>query len=820
MSALERLFLVCMTIVVMLFAPATAWADDEHPKEGIDYFKVGGPKENSSYFRLREGANVYSTNLFKSLGTDMDSFREDNRSMTIPLCCKNAERREGCWSPNQSKHESDAAWQGCSADRRYLYVLPGARFEVSGMKSISFDQKIAMATEMLRCRGKAECINGVLSSVGIAPKYGTDGATATGTSPATPDPKTAATPAPTTACDQKCLLDKLMATGWTVPVSPPIEKIVELPRSLTFSEAHGMQLASAIGVVGLMAILLLLYTHSNTRRELVREANEAKQDFIDRDREMHKAYDWQKKAIDAKKASDAGYAELMAFVETLAQDLGVRLKSDADATGCDAHANLIKAFQAYAQLTKTRLLTAIDHLGGTSRLIADKPFAEVFDAMCRLASSIKSDLARATEDAKAAREHIATTAEEHRQKLDEATEQYSANVKRIEAEHKAALELAEAEYRKDIERLAEFTGIKKDAEELRNAYESYSAVMRGLAAKQRTLKALEDEEAELAQVMPTLSEKVQDGTCTDEERTQFRSAQMSQSFRQRKLDEARTDVGDMERELAEATEVYEMCLNQMELHLGIPLSKVTTAALEDEALREAAAKRADATSLRDINLGREQVLMQLADELKRMEAELIARDRALDTRVAEAVEQETTTLQAQVAALREELENLHQRHDEVVGQSLRTPMMPSLHPLAADANGNGNGHAYEHQPGTRTMPLGPGDQDSSPFDSLMDPLRQFGVDVRMLLRPRVNLAHLAALHAFLDTKYELGGDVIKRIDDRRRSSNGSFSRHEELVTALYNATLGDAYQILRNLPFLLSASGGVNGRSAAPSSAG
>ena len=42
MSALERLFLVCMTTVVMLFAPATAWADDEHPKEGIDYFKVGG----------------------------------------------------------------------------------------------------------------------------------------------------------------------------------------------------------------------------------------------------------------------------------------------------------------------------------------------------------------------------------------------------------------------------------------------------------------------------------------------------------------------------------------------------------------------------------------------------------------------------------------------------------------------------------------------------------------------------------------------------------------------------------------------------------
>lgn len=819
MSALERLFLVCMTIVVMLFAPATAWADDEHPKEGIDYFKVGGPKENSSYFRLREGANVYSTNLFKSLGTDMDSFREDNRSMTIPLCCKNAERREGCWSPNQSKHESDAAWQGCSADRRYLYVLPGARFEVSGMKSISFDQKIAMATEMLRCRGKAECINGVLSSVGIAPKYGTDGATATGTSPATPDPKTAATPAPTTACDQKCLLDKLMATGWTVPVSPPIEKIVELPRSLTFSEAHGMQLASAIGVVGLMAILLLLYTHSNTRRELVREANEAKQDFIDRDREMHKAYDWQKKAIDAKNVAQASYAELMAFVETLAQDLGVRLKSDADATGCDAHANLIKAFQAYAQLTKTRLLTAIDHLGGTSRLIADKPFAEVFDAMCRLASSIKSDLARATEDAKAAREHIATTAEEHRQKLDEATEQYSANVKRIEAERKAALEELESKHRADIERLAEFVGIKKDADELRNAYESFNAVKHGLEAKQRYLNELLQKEAELEQQAAELSQKMQEGTNTEEEKTRYRSIQMSSAFRHTAVQTARTDVGDMQRELTEAAEFYEMCLNKMELHLGIPLSKVTTAALADEALTDASAKRAEAIALRDINLGREQELMSLASELTLLENDLVSRDRALDTRVAEAVEQETATLQAQVAALREELENLHRRHDEVVGQSLRTPMLPNLSP-PAHVNGNGNGHAYEHQPGTKTMPLGPGDQDSSPFDSLMDPLRQFGIDARMLLRPRMNLAHFAALHAFLGTKYELGADVIRRIDERRRASNGSFSRDEELVTTLYDANLGDAFQILKNLPFLLSASGGVNGRSAAPSSAG
>ena len=819
MSALERLFLVCMTTVVMLFAPATAWADDEHPKEGIDYFVTRGPKEGSTYYRLREGANVYSTNLFKSLGTDIDSFREDNRSMTIPLCCKNAERREGCWSPNQSKHESDAAWQGCSAEKRYLYVLPGTRFEISGMKSISFDQKIAMATEMMRCRGKAECINGVLSSVGIEPKYGTDSATATGTSPATPDPKTAATPAPTAACDQKCLLDKLMATGWTVPVSPPIEKIVELPRALTFSEAHGMQFAATFGLVGFMVILLLLYTHGNARRELVREANEAKQDFVERDREMHKAYDWQKEAIDAKNAVQADYAKLMAFVETLAQDLGVRLKSDADATGCDARANLIKAFEAHAQLTKARLLTAVDHMGGTSRLIADKPFADIFDAMCRLASSIKSDLSKATEEAKVAREYITTSAEQHQKELDEATERYSANAQRIDAEHKAELEAIEGRYRTDVERLAEFIGIKKDADELRNAYDSFNAVKHGLEAKQRFLQELEKTEAELDQQATELWQKMQDGSITDEERARHRSIQMSSAFRQTELQAARTDVGDMQRELTEAAEVYEMCLNQMELHLGIPLSKVTTAALADEALTEASAKRAEAIALRDINLGREQELKSLANELKQLENELVSRDRALDTRVAEAVEQATAVYQAQLAAVREELEGLHQEHNEVLGRSLRAPMMPSLHP-PADANGNGNGHAYEHQPGTKTMPLGPGDQDSSPFDSLMDPLRQFGIDARMLLRPRMNLAHFAALHAFLGTKYELGADVIKRIEDRRRASNGSFSRHEELVTALYDATLGDAFQILKNLPFLLSASGGVNGRSTAPSSTG
>ncbi len=834
-------FLSFVAFVAMLVFPASAWASDQDPKEGIDYFIQKGPNPDSTYFWIKPGANLNTRRLFEKLGTDIDSFRADNTE-SIPLC----ERSPGMFSsPNPSNHKSLAAWNGCPTEKRYLYALPSSDrqrvlYELSGRKMLSFEKRDEIFTAMARCKDDA-CMNEQLVLMGKAPKYGTGSAPATTTSPATPDPKagsaTSVPPAPQGDCDQKCLLDKLAATGWKAPA--PIEKIVETPRQLTFSEAYGMRIAygiSALALLQIASLALIIRSLRSKRDKLMDELNKAKEQTVELDRELSKFRNWLKEANAANKA-------IVSFLkDTLAKDLGVRLEPDAEAPGLEARVNLmIKAFESNARLRLARLISALEHLGVTAKHLTDMPFADVFDGICRRASVVNSDLIKAQDEAKSARDELAAS-----------VERYSESVKRIGAEHAKELQAlkldhvaATGELRRAYEdELKQFQAIKEHAGHLKTAYEAFAAIKNGLAAKKAQLaKHLPSEEqgdveADKAQAEEVQAEQLPQESQSDEhvlsegERNFDSATLILGSFREATIATLRTDIGDLERELKISEGLYQRWLNQMELHLGVPLSQATAEAMANDELNEADAARAEAIALREENLMRERELIDLAKEIKVQETALIERDRQLDTRVTDAVDQAVSTISAQLNAKVEELEALHRAYDELhaehhgmLSSALQAPAVPSLNGSKLNGNGNGNGaHVLEYVPKTQTMPLSLGDQgDSSPFDDLLGPLKQFNIDASTLQRPRLGLAHIAVLNAFLNCKYELASDVFKRIDDRVKALNGGprASSQEDALSALYDATLGEAYLLFKNLPFLLSASGGVSGRnSAAPSPTG
>lgn len=816
-------FLSFVAFVAMLVFPASAWASDQDPKEGIDYFIQKGPNPDSTYFWIKPGANLNTRRLFEKLGTDIDSFRADNTE-SIPLC----ERSPGMFSsPNPSNHKSLAAWNGCPTEKRYLYALPSSEhqrvlYELSGRKMLSFEKRDEIFTAMARCKDDA-CMNEQLVLMGKAPKYGTGSAPATTTSPATPDPKAGSAtsaPAPQGDCDQKCLLDKLAATGWKAPA--PTEKIVETPRQLTFSEAYGIWFAGGIGTAALALTIFLAYlirSHRSEREEQTRELIKAREDYVDRDRELSKFRNWLKEANAANKA-------IMSFLkDTLAKDLGVRLEPDAEAPGLEARVNLmIKAFESNAQLRLAKLISELEHLGVTAKHLADRPFTEVLDGICRRASVVNNE-------AKSARNELAAS-----------VESYSQNTRRIETEHAKAMEglkldhvaelgVLRRKHEDELKALKQFELIKEHADQLKIAYDAYAAVKNGLEAKKAQLDKLSpyQQQAGEADQSPSLSSELESSEGT---RSFDSAALILRSFRERALAALQTDIGDLTKELEKCTVDYQRWLNQMEIHLGVPLSQATAEAMANDALNEAGQKLAEAIALREENLMRERELVDLAKEIKVQEKALLDRDRELDARVENEVGKAVSTLSAQLQAKAEELEALHRAYDELhaehngmLSSALQAPSVPSLNGSKLNGNGNGNGaHVLEYVPKTQTMPLGLGDQGgSSPFDDLLEPLKQFNIDASTLQRPRLGLAHIAVLNTFLNCKYELASDVFKRIDDRVKALNGGprASSQEDALTALYDATLGEAYQLFKNLPFLLSASGGVSGRnSAAPSPTG
>ncbi|MCC7357529.1 hypothetical protein IT408_03415 [Candidatus Uhrbacteria bacterium] len=756
----------------------------------------------------------------------MESFREDNKSVTIPLC---RTAKGGYWSPNEAKHESDAAWQNCSAERRYLYVLPGTRFEISGQKMLSFDQRLAISAKMLRCRGKADCLNEQLSAMGIAPRYGSDSSTVPAPAPVVPQTQQ-------DSCDQACLLAKLAVTGWKPQT--PIEKITYLTRPLSYGEAHGIEIAIFTGLGGLAIICAIMWSQRQKQVDWKKELSELRQKLSSRECDLAKVQTWQREAQDGKKLAETENTELLTFLkDILAKDLGVRLES-IDVSGSDARINLFKAFTANASLRLKRLLTAVDHLGGTSSLWADKSFADVLDAVCRGASTIKSELTKALDEAKTTRSQINMIMQTHESDLMTAAGRYSDSLKRSEAEHAQALLKLKQEHdaemqerAKETERLKEFVGIKKDADDLRLAYETHAALLRGTKTKKLRLQELERTEEANSENQGVLRQKVVSGLETAEEKITFHWLQATAAYRQRDLQAARTDYGDMMRESNAAYDVYQNRLNQMEIHLGIPLSRATAEALSNETLIEAGIKRSEALALEERNLSREAELKILTTEILKQEQDLVARDAELDSRVTVAVDQAVSVLQAQLNAANEECESLNARITELSEIAMRIPAFPNGMNVHGedDIKTGQNGYltlTEEHIPKTRTMPFSPNNSGiSSPFDVLLEPIQQFNRDAMMLVRPRLLLKHLGTLNAFFSSKYELGKDILELIDGVRRSEEPQLrmqakSDNPDLLK-LFDAHLGDLPQLLKNLPFLLFEGGGGNGRvSTTPSPVG
>lgn len=807
-----RLFTLFTVIMAVLSIPATARASDQDPQEGIDYFIVGGPNKGSTYYRLRDGANVYSPKLFEKLGTDMESFREDNRSITIPLC---RTAKGGYWSPNESKHESDAAWQSCSADRRYLYVLPGTRFEISGQKMLSFDKRLALSAKMLRCRQKADCINEQLTEMGIAPKYGAS-------APAAPDPD-AVTCAKT---DLACLTAAAKAAGLKdPPPTPPIATPpVPVPQELTFGQRHGVSFAHGFGFLALLLLLVALYFRA-TRQfavdKAVKDTSKSYEAKLATSESDYQALQQEKDRTiglteDFLKTAVAEATTLWNFVTgKFALDLGVRLEPDTVAVGRNSVAieKVSKALEVSLIARSTSLVSALGHLGVNQQILTGKSFAELVTAIGARAKDVKSEVSELASQNQKLKEAVKAKEDEHAKAFATAEE-----------DHRVALDQVKAEHAAELDRLREFIPIKQDAEQLKLAYQSYAAVKRGLDAKLAEQKRVRDAQDSFPEdEFKQLGVRISDDQADSEQRRRFSLLANARQARQSYLTSLETDVSDLKRELQEAMNSYQSCLNRMEMHLAVPLSEATVHALADETLIASEAKLAEAIALQAVVLQREAEVVELHQILKEAEKKLIEGERALEARLPEEIQAATTVLQARVNDLEDEL----RAEKEVTSVSLRAPALPS-----DLGNGNGNGHGKpngqerEHAPRTRTMPFSPNGAEVSPFDLLMPHLQQFCRDASAV-RPRLELEHVPTILHFLGSKFELGRTVFQRVSELAK--NGDPETRTVLdasnpdLQRLADAPVAGLLELSRIFPFLMGEKGpllnGSNGRSSSvPSS--
>lgn len=806
MSHIQRLFSLFVAIVAMVVFPASAWADDQNPREGIDYVAVRGPNPGSSYYRLRDGANVYSPKLFQNLGTDMESFREDNRSITIPLC---RTAKGGYYSPNEAKHESDAAWQGCSADRRYLYVLPGTRFEVSGMKMVSFDQRLTASSKLIRCRGKADCINEQLVELGLAPNYG----------------KGESAAANTTGCadtDQACLLGKLQATGWKPPepgeakvIEKPVEKVVEIPKiievpmkGLTFDQRYGAHLAIGMAGFSLLVLGLLFHQNRGLKKGLATERETALSDY--------KALNDEKTAADTRASNAASdLKRLIDFIHTgLAKDLGLRLEPKDDAKWRKPLV-IIQALEVNATLRLTELRTILENLGVSFSILNGKSFAEMMEALVGRSKAVKEELLQASRDLDLARRQSTDVERRASEEASQAAEAYANSLNELKQGHAA-----------EMASLEEFRAVRDDATALKLSYVAYDAVKRGLAAVREELKQLEAAEAgfpadELGE-LETASANAADPHGKTEVASLAHHAIPPRLFDLRRakrgLEATRADIqtrqGDLQSELERAAIHYQTCLQKMEMHLAVPLSTATAEAQGNEALLTSQAALAEAMGLREFLQSQEVQLRQRLQALEEAESSLFERERDAEQAVEKAINETTRLVEARTEST---IEQLNARIEELEGQSIRTPSIIPGEYRNGGTNGSGNGHEPS-PPKTRTQPFGLGSEQVSAFDLLQADLELFGRNAAASSggRPRLEAVHLRSLLAFLGTPYELGRTIFTRLEQMRERS-AKLREDLDPMGAIYkrlvDGKIADLYGIAQIIPFLGDANG-LNGHTA------
>lgn len=782
MSDVKRFFSVFLAIVAMLVFPASAWADDTNPQEGIDYFQVRGPNPTSSYYRLRDGANVYSPKLFQNLGTDMESFREDNRSVTIPLC---RTAKGGYSSPNEAKHESDAAWQNCSAERRYLYVLPGTRFEVSGMKMMSFDQRLSASTKMVRCRGKVDCINEQLQAMGIAPNYGKGESAAANT-----------------ACadtDQECLIGKLQATGWKPP-EKTVEKIVEKPQGLNFWQRQGENLFIGMLIACLVELGMLAWLAYQKRQQTKAMKEERETSEAD-----YRALNGEKTTVEtALKNTENDLKRLIDFIHAvLANDLGLRLEPKDDAKWRKPLV-IIQALEVNATLRLTALRVMLENLGVSSGILNGKSFAEMFEALGVRSKAVKEELARNEQELKQAGAKFSALETRVQEEAGQAAEAYANSLGELKRAH--ATEMASLE---------EFRSVRDDATALKLAYIAYEAVKRGLASVREERKQLEAAEAafpqaELEETEAAVNQPVDPHGKTEVVNLAVHSIPprlFDLRRAKRGLESSRADVetryGDLESELERAAVHYQTCLQKMEMHLAVPLSTATAEAQANEALVAAQTALAEAMGLRDFLQNQEAQLNQRVRALDEAESSLFERERDVEAAVEKAVEETTRLVEVRTTST---IEQLNARIEELEARSIRTPsILPGE--FRNGSNGNGHGHHEPAPPKTRTQPFGLGSEQVSAFDLLQSDLELFGRNAAASSggRPRLEVVHLRSLLAFLATPYELGQTIFARLDQMRERSA---KLREDLDPAgaiyrrLVDGNIAELHGIGQIIPFL------------------
>lgn len=173
-----RWILQAIVALVVLICARPAEALNGHPREGVDFSYVRGSNPASSYVRVAKGVDINTPLLAEMLKTDPFSIRADNMTRTLALCKRLGDGYAMGPPPTSMRladieraRRSEAMWEDCPKERRYVYLVPGEVVEITGRTHRSFDERMEILSGLESCTDAA-CVSRNLEKLGVKVEIG------------------------------------------------------------------------------------------------------------------------------------------------------------------------------------------------------------------------------------------------------------------------------------------------------------------------------------------------------------------------------------------------------------------------------------------------------------------------------------------------------------------------------------------------------------------------------------------------------------------------------------------------------------------------